>query len=268
MILLTFADSLRHGDTSSATLGPPMTPAGIPLSVPADTVVQSPEPSALVVPSQMRQRQTATAMMGDRTPRAVQTAMFASTSLLSAERDTNAAVAPRLERPRQPITTPPLSAVALAKAETPATAVTVSSVAPNELPAAAAPPEPAPLPVTTPVITAVPEALDRRDVTATLNAYAHAFAQLDARAARAVWPSVDERALARAFAGLASQDIAFDDCAINVHGARADAACRGTASYIAKVGKDERRVEPRTWQFHLEREGDDWKIATAEARRP
>jgi hypothetical protein len=276
MILLTFADSLRHGDTSSTTLGPPMTPAGIPLSVPADVVVQSPEPPPPLLPSQLRQRPTATAMMGDRTPRAVQTALFASTALLAAERDTNTAVAPRLERPRQPITTTPLSAVALAKAETPAlaspppaTAVTVSSLAPNEPPAAAARPEPlAPLPVTAPAITGVPEALDRRDVTATLNAYAHAFAQLDARAARAVWPSVDERALARAFAGLASQDIAFDDCAINVHGARADAACRGTASYIAKVGKDERRVEPRTWQFQLERDGDDWKIATAEARRP
>jgi hypothetical protein len=272
MILLTFTDSLRHRqtphpDTTSATLGPPMTPAGIPVTVPDAVVVQSPESPSPVVPSQLRQRPTATATMGDHTPRAVPTALFASTSLLPSERDASLTVAPRLERPRQPIIRTPTPALV---SPTPVTAAALTSLAPHE-PAAAAVARPealAPPPAATPVLAAVPEALDRRDVTATLNAYAHAFAQLDARAARAVWPSVDERALARAFAGLSSQDIAFDDCAINVDGARADAACHGTASYVAKIGKDERRIEPRTWQFHLERDGDAWKIATAEARRP
>jgi hypothetical protein len=265
MILLTFADSLRHRDAESATLGPPMTSAGVPLSVPGALVVQSPEPPPSALPSELLlKRSSTTSTMGEHTPRAVPTALLASTSLLTADRDMSV-TAPLLERPRQPITRAP------APAPAPPTAVTVapSSVLLNEPVAATPLPEPlAPPPTAAPAITEVPESLDRRDVTATLNAYAHAFAQLDARAARAVWPSVDERALARAFSGLTSQDIAFADCAIHVNGARADAACHGTASYVAKVGKDDRRVEPRTWQFQLERDGDAWKIATAEARRP
>jgi hypothetical protein len=276
MILLTFADSLRHRETSSAMLGPPLTQAGVPLSIPDALVVQSPEPSP-ALPSQLRQQPSATATIGDRTPpRAVPTAMFSSVALLSEERDASTTRAPRLERPRQPITrtptpalsTPPPVAASTPSAPAPDMGATVPALPAREGVELLAVRDGIPPPVAAPVIADVAESLDRRDVTATLNAYAHAFAQLDARAARAVWPSVDERALARAFAGLTSQDIAFDDCAINVHGARADAACRGTASYVAKIGKDERRVEPRTWQFQLERAGDAWKIATAEARRP
>lgn len=105
-------------------------------------------------------------------------------------------------------------------------------------------------------------------VATVLDAYARAYAQLDARAARQVWPSVDERALARAFAGLASQGVDFNDCAIDVKGNSADAACRGTASYVAKVGNDNLRVEPRTWRFQLHRDGETWLIASADVRRP
>jgi hypothetical protein len=275
MILLTFADSLRHRETSSAALGPPLTSAGTPLVVPDSLIVQSLEPAPPAIRPRLHAPPSATATMGTHTPRAVPTALFAPTALLTARRDASATAAPPLERPRQPvigvptqpITPPPALSLA---SPTPMTPAAPSSLAPNEPPvsAAALPELLLPPPATAGEVADAPESLDRRDVTAPLNAYAHAFAQLDARAARAVWPSVDERALARAFAGLASQDIAFDDCAIKVQGARADAACRGTASYVAKVGKDDRRVEPRTWQFQLERAGDAWKIATAEARGP
>jgi hypothetical protein len=271
MLLLTFADWLRRPEPPSALVGPPTTHVGLPLTVAPSLVVQSPEPSPVVSP-QPRRVPASTATMGDRVPKAISTALFTSTSLIGAERGASATVtprpdAPRLDSPRPSVPQPPAPALAAPAA---ATAATASPPASNEPVADAAPrPEPlAPLPAAAPADTSAAESLDRRDVTATLNAYAHAFARLDARAARAVWPSVDERALARAFAGLSAQDIAFDDCAINVHGSRADAACRGTASYVAKVGKDEPRVEPRTWQFQLERDGDAWKIAAAEARRP
>ena len=104
-------------------------------------------------------------------------------------------------------------------------------------------------------------------MTATLNQYARAYSRLDASAARAVWPSVDERALSNAFAGLASQALDFDGCSIDVRGAAAHATCRGTASYVPKVGNGRPRIEPRTWRFELRRDGDVWTIADAVAQR-
>jgi hypothetical protein len=110
-------------------------------------------------------------------------------------------------------------------------------------------------------------ARDETRVAAVLDQYARAYGRLDAGAAREVWPSVDERALARAFDNLASQSVSFDDCAIDVQGATANASCRGTTSYVGKVGSREPRIEPRTWRFELRRDGEAWKIASAEARR-
>jgi hypothetical protein len=108
---------------------------------------------------------------------------------------------------------------------------------------------------------------DQTRVAAVLSEYARAYGQLDAGAAREVWPTVNERALARAFAGLASQDVAFDDCQIDVIGTKANASCRGKASYVGKIGSGEQRTEARTWRFELRRDGEAWKIENAEARR-
>jgi hypothetical protein len=112
-----------------------------------------------------------------------------------------------------------------------------------------------------------PETGDQTRVAAVLSQYARAYGQLDAGAAREVWPTVNERALARAFAGLASQDVAFDDCQIDVIGTKANASCRGKASYVGKIGSGEQRTEARTWRFELRRDGEAWKIENAEARR-
>jgi hypothetical protein len=100
-----------------------------------------------------------------------------------------------------------------------------------------------------------------------LRRYARAYGQLDASAARAVWPSVDERALARAFQNLSSQQVSFDDCEIDIRGAIANASCRGQASYAPKIGKREQRTEPRTWRFELHRDGDAWTIENVDMRR-
>jgi hypothetical protein len=106
----------------------------------------------------------------------------------------------------------------------------------------------------------------RRDetlVSSVLDRYARAYDALDASAAREIWPSVDERALARAFAGLQSQSVSFDDCNIDVRGETAAASCRGLASYVGKVGSREPRTEPRQWTFELRRDGEAWKIESA-----
>ena len=108
---------------------------------------------------------------------------------------------------------------------------------------------------------------DRGRVEDVLRRYASAYRTLDASAARAVWPSVDEKALSRAFQNLASQHVSFDACDIDIRGAVANASCRGQASYVGKVGSREPRTEARTWQFELRRRGDAWLIEGVDARR-
>jgi len=101
----------------------------------------------------------------------------------------------------------------------------------------------------------------------TLLQYKSAYESLDAQSAHAVWPVVNERALARAFDGLESQHLMFDACDVQVNGEAAAATCRGTARYVAKIGSREPRVEPRVWNFTLKKTGQDWKIESARAER-
>jgi hypothetical protein len=98
-----------------------------------------------------------------------------------------------------------------------------------------------------------------------LQRYRTAYQDLDATSARAVWPAVNESALARAFNGLESQTLTFDACDVRVNGDAATATCRGSARYVPKVGSREPRIEPRTWSFTLKKNGPDWKIDTARA---
>ena len=100
-----------------------------------------------------------------------------------------------------------------------------------------------------------------------LRRYARAYDSLDASAARAVWPSVNEKQLAKAFQDLSSQNVSFENCEIDIRGAVANASCRGQASYVVKVGDRAPRTEPRTWRFELRRDGEAWKIESAETRR-
>jgi hypothetical protein len=111
-------------------------------------------------------------------------------------------------------------------------------------------------------------ALDEQRVADVLDRYVRAYGDLDASAAREVWPSVDERALARAFSSLASQTIAFEECRIDVAGPSATAECPGRATFVGKVGSREPRTESRLWRFQLGREGEAWTIRSAEAAAP
>jgi hypothetical protein len=143
---------------------------------------------------------------------------------------------------------------------------------------AAATPEPvAPIPVGTAGVT--PAARDAAEpsadvdptvenvsrIRAVLSRYEAAYTGLDAAAARAVWPAVDERALARAFNNLESQRISLDQCDVSVTGASARAQCQGSASWVPKVGGGG-RTEARQWTFDLRQGGGGWQIVRAEAR--
>jgi hypothetical protein len=103
-------------------------------------------------------------------------------------------------------------------------------------------------------------------VQAVLTRYARAYERLDATAVKAIWPTVDERALARAFRDLAAQSIVFDACDLTIVGTRATASCRGTASYATSVGKRNEIVQPRQWTFLLEQSPDRWEIQQVQVR--
>jgi hypothetical protein len=100
-----------------------------------------------------------------------------------------------------------------------------------------------------------------------LQRYRSAYEGLDASSASAVYPAVNETALARAFDNLASQTLTFDSCDVQVRGDVANATCRGTTRYVPKVGSREPRIEPRKWTFALRRSAGDWKIDSARTER-
>jgi len=82
----------------------------------------------------------------------------------------------------------------------------------------------------------------------------------------AIWPSVNARALSNAFQQLRTQTFDFEDCQIEVNGARANAVCRGTASFVTAVGSKSLRVESRRWRFELVRVGGTWIMERVESR--
>ena len=108
--------------------------------------------------------------------------------------------------------------------------------------------------------------LDARAIENVLGRYRNAFNRLDAGAAVAVWPTVNEKTLARAFERLDDQDVSFESCTIEVGGVHAEAACSGTARYVPKVGSRTPRAEPRQWRFILRRASDGWLIDHVDAR--
>lgn len=116
---------------------------------------------------------------------------------------------------------------------------------------------PSPPPVVDP-----PRSDPRESVHATLERYRSAYQRLDAPAARAVWPSVDAGALARAFGSLSSQELWFDGCTIDVSGSAANATCTGQSRVVPKIGGGSETTR-RTWQFTLRQSGRDWVIEKA-----
>ena len=99
-----------------------------------------------------------------------------------------------------------------------------------------------------------------------LERYESAFSALDASRAKAVWPAVNERNLARAFESLEQQDFDLGNCEIKVTEPHAVASCRGTARYTPRMGSRRMRTESRQWTFTLESKGETWSIARVDSR--
>ena len=121
---------------------------------------------------------------------------------------------------------------------------------------------PAVAPAPPPVIAATSVEQDVRKV---IERYRDAYERLDAAAAHAVWPGVDQAALSRAFGGLTSQRIEFERCDVWRDAQAALASCPGRASYVPKVGSAQNDV-PRAWHFRFQRRPVGWTIESAEVR--
>ena len=172
-------------------------------------------------------------------------------------------------RPRtEPVPPPaaPMAAINPAVTSTPPQASPVV-----ETPAAAAPPaQRIPAAIARPEPEALPSVVARSDqseIQRTLGQYRSAYGRLDAEGAQAVWPSVDVRALARAFDTLSSQELEFETCLFDIAGPVATAQCRGSATYTPKVGGRGPKAERRQWTFRLRKVNEAWKIESAQAKR-
>jgi hypothetical protein len=144
----------------------------------------------------------------------------------------------------------------------------VPPVSNTRRPAAAETPAPAPAAASTPTGTSGLTAVDARaaeqgKVRALLSRYEAAYSDLDASAAASVYPSIDRKALSRAFDALESQQILFQDCRIQVANTTARATCAGTASWTPKVGTGYRQ-QARRWQFDLKQISGSWQIGNVQ----
>jgi hypothetical protein len=169
-------------------------------------------------------------------------------------------------RPAVRLDSPPVSMPAAEVTEAVSSAPPAAPVV-ALVPSPAPIPPPAPVPVPVPVSPVVAPPDDQMLVRQVLQRYRKAYEGLDARSAQAVWPAVNEAALARAFDGLESQSLTFDGCDVRLSGEAASATCHGSARYVPKIGSREPRVEPRVWNFTLHKAGGDWTIDAARTER-
>ena len=105
------------------------------------------------------------------------------------------------------------------------------------------------------------EALVRR----LLDEYAGAFERLDVVATKAVWPSVNDKALKRAYEQLAGQSLSLQSCGITIDGSTANARCRGSATYLPKIGRPV-QIAAREWMFDLSKTDAAWRIVNTLVR--
>jgi hypothetical protein len=177
------------------------------------------------------------------------------------------AVRPAVRLDSPPVSMPATEVTEAVSSAPPAVPVVAPVPAPVPAPAPAFVPAPAPPPAPVPVAPAVAPPDDQVLVRQVLQRYRKAYEGLDARSAQAVWPAVNEAALARAFDGLQSQSLTFDACDVRLRGEAANATCHGSARYVPKIGSREPRMEPRVWNFTLRKAEGDWKIDSARTER-
>jgi hypothetical protein len=111
-----------------------------------------------------------------------------------------------------------------------------------------------------PPVQMIPPSDDARQIESMLGRYKQAYGALDVSATSQIWPSVERRSLARAFATLKSQSVAFASCAVRIQGFTAVALCDGTVEFVRAVGSSDPRIERQQWTFTLRRRSGQWQI--------
>jgi len=140
----------------------------------------------------------------------------------------------------------------------------------NTTVAEAAAPAPATTPVELPSVAAeqsMPMTDDTRTIRETLERYRRAYNGLDAPLVHAIYPGVDETALARAFGEMRSQSLQFESCTLDAQDDSARAVCRGSVRYVPAAGSSTPRTERRVWTFRLGKNDGGWTITSAWANR-
>jgi hypothetical protein len=114
--------------------------------------------------------------------------------------------------------------------------------------------------------TALSPSHDENAIRSVVGQYRSAFSSLDVAAAAAAWPTVDRRALVRAFSQLSEQSFDFNGCEISVNGQLGAASCTGQARFVPKIGSRTPQRVAREWNFTLRKSSDDWVIDTVQSR--
>ena len=131
-------------------------------------------------------------------------------------------------------------------------------------------PAPATTPLDLPSVAAeqsMPVTDDTRTIRETLERYRRAYSGLDAPLVHAIYPGVDETALARAFQEVRSQSLQFDSCTLDAQDDAARAVCRGSIRYVPAAGSSTPRTERRVYTFRLSKNNGGWTITSAWANR-
>ena len=169
------------------------------------------------------------------------------------------ATAPLLSAPpaEEPNPLPP--AVETLPRATPPASPSIIAVPSPAVPAAPEPEAPAPAEIDR-ALTA-----ERKAVLLTLQQYEEALESLNVGATAEVWPSVDRRALGRAFSTLKSQGLTFEDCRIVWDESTATAQCDGTLEFVRRVGRPVPFTTHQRWVFRMRKVGSDWQIGDVTA---
>jgi hypothetical protein len=107
---------------------------------------------------------------------------------------------------------------------------------------------------------------DQSAILAVIGQYRRAFSSLDVAAAAAVWPTLDRKALDRAFSQLSEQSFDFSGCEISVNGQLGVASCTGQARSVRKISSRTAQVVARHWNFTLRKSNDHWVIESVRSR--
>jgi hypothetical protein len=177
-----------------------------------------------------------------------------------------------LKRPTRPpagrssdvgIRTPPMPSAAVARSAPPPASTTVAPLpAPSPLNPEALPAPALAIPVPTAgTLSTESIALDQM-----LNRYEQAYDRLDARAVASIWPSVDSRALSRAFARLREQDLELGNCSFAISENAATAQCSGQLRYAQRVGDTTPKSERHVWTIQFAGVGEVWRIVRVSAQ--